>query len=102
LGGFAILPYYADTINYLERNMWTIIRAVAAAAFLTSTASAAETYRLIHAIGNEESEAARDLSKTECEAMKADRIAVAEALGIHSEKLGIGSITCLPESIFED
>ena len=72
------------------------------AALFAIPAQAAETYRLIHAIGNEESEAARDLSKAECDAMKADRVAVAEALGLHSEKLGVGSITCLPESIFED
>lgn len=64
-------------------------------------AASTEKYRLIHAIGNDETEVARDLSKRECEEMKADRIAVAEALGIHSEKLGVGSITCLPEGIFQ-
>lgn len=59
-----------------------------------------ETYRLVHAIGNDETVIATGLSKRECETRKADRIALAEALGIHSERLGIGSITCLPDSLF--
>ena len=60
-----------------------------------------ETYRLIHAMGNDEQELARDLSRTDCESMKDDRIGLSAALGIHSETLGIGSISCLPESVFE-
>jgi hypothetical protein len=66
----------------------------------TSCAFSAETYRLVHAIGNSERIVAKGLSKAECQAMKKDRIAIAEALGIHSERLGVGSITCLPESDF--
>jgi len=63
----------------------------------------AEThYRLVHAIGNTEKIVAKNLSKPECEARKREQIRVAEALGVHSEKLGIGSITCLPESLFDD
>lgn len=61
-----------------------------------------ETYRLVHAIGNAERVVATGLSKDACEAMKNDRQAIAEALGIHSERLGIGSITCLPDSFFEN
>lgn len=68
---------------------------------LMTSAVYAETFRLMHAIGNSETEIARDLTKPECEAMKRDRSAIATALGIHSEALGVGSITCLPESIFE-
>lgn len=61
-----------------------------------------ESYRLVHAIGNDETVVARGLSKSECQRRKRDNIAVAEALGIHSERLGVGSITCLPESFFLD
>lgn len=68
----------------------------------TRVAAEAETYRLVHAIGNEETIVAKGLTKRECEIRKKDNIAVAEALGIHSERLGIGSITCLPESLFSD
>lgn len=68
----------------------------------TASAANAETYRLVHAIENTEKVAAKGLSKAECEVRKRDLIGVAEALGIHSEQLGIGSITCLPESVFED
>lgn len=60
-----------------------------------------DKYRLVHAIGNNETIVARGLSKQDCETRKEDNITVAEALGIHSERLGIGSITCLPESLFE-
>jgi len=63
-------------------------------------AQAAETYRLMHTIGNDESEVARGLSKAECDARKRERIDVSEALGIHNERLGVGSIACLPESFF--
>ena len=76
--------------------------AIAAVATFVASTAHAETYRLVHAIGNTEREIARDLTKGECDLMKRDRIAVAEALGIHSERLGQGSITCLPESLFED
>lgn len=62
----------------------------------------AETFRLVHAIGNDETIVARGLTERECQAMKRDRIAIAEKLGIHSERLGGGSITCLPESLFDD
>ena len=75
--------------------------AAIAAVFFVAPAQA-ETYRLIHAIGNDENEVARDLTKAECDAMKADQKAVAEALGVHSERLGLGSITCLEEGFFED
>lgn len=61
----------------------------------------AEKYRLVHAIENTERIVAKGLSKRECESRKREHIAVAEALGVHSERLGIGSITCLPESFFE-
>lgn len=79
-----------------------VLAATVLAVLAVAPAQAAETYRLIHAIGNQEREVARNLTKSECEAMKGDRKAMAEALGIHSEKLGLGSITCLPESIFDD
>lgn len=64
----------------------------------TSTASA-ETYRLIHAVGNVENESARGLSKAECESRKADLKQVAAAMGTYDEASGHGSITCLPESM---
>lgn len=64
--------------------------------------NAPEAYRLVHAIGNDETIVAEGLSKHDCEARKKDNIAVAETLGIHSERLGIGSITCLPESLFRN
>jgi len=76
------------------------IVAVFALSATATLAGAAETYRLVHAVGNDEKIVAKDLSKKDCEAMKKDRTAIAEALGIHSEKLGVGSITCLPESLF--
>ena len=80
------------------------MRMIAVAAITTALASPAmaETYRLIHATGNEERQVAKDLSKPECEKRKRELTSTAEALGIHSERLGRGSITCLPESIFED
>lgn len=61
-----------------------------------------ETYRLVHAIGNSEKIVADGMSKMDCAARKKDDIAIAEALGIHSKKLGIGSIVCLPENVFDD
>lgn len=69
---------------------------------LSTSAALAETYRLVHAIGNTEKLIAKQLSKRDCEVRKREHIVIAEALGIHSEKLGIGSITCLPESFFDD
>lgn len=77
--------------------------AIAGLALMTATGAAhAETYRLVHAIGNSETVLAKGLSKGECERRKKDRKVIAEALGIHSERLGIGSITCLPDSFFDD
>lgn len=67
-----------------------------------ATAGHAETYRLIHAIGNTEHVAARDLSKGECEEQKKELKVVAEVMGTYNESTGSGSTTCLPESIFED
>lgn len=61
-----------------------------------------ETYRLIHAIGNNEKIVAYALSKNDCDIRKKDNIAVAEAIGVHGEMLGIGSIVCLPDSGFAD
>lgn len=75
---------------------------VAGAAILAASPAIAETYRLIHAIGNDEKEVARDLSKDECEARKKEHKVVATALGTFNEGTGYGSITCLPESLFED
>lgn len=69
---------------------------------LSGPPALAENYRLIHALGNDEMTVARDISKEDCERLKADRKAVAEALGTHSERLGVGSITCLPEVLFAD
>lgn len=60
----------------------------------------AETYRLIHAIGNDETEAARGLSKRECEIRRDELKAVGEILGTYDARSGHGSITCLPESFF--
>lgn len=65
-------------------------------AVLTATAAHAETYRLVHAIGNDEKTAAKGLTKAECEAMKEERKNIAKAMGIG------GSITCLPDSFFDD
>lgn len=62
----------------------------------------AESYRLVHAIGNDEQIAAKGLSIAECETRKRELKKVATALGTYDESTGYGSITCLPESIFED
>ena len=59
-----------------------------------------ETYRLIQALGNNENEAARGLSETECERRKQDLKLVSTSLGTYNEATGHGSITCLPESSF--
>lgn len=68
-------------------------------AVMSSTAHA-ESYRLIHAIGNKEHEAGRGLTKVECEAKKSELKIVATSLGTYNEATGFGSITCLPESMF--
>jgi len=62
-------------------------------AYAGKTASV-ETFRLVHAIGNTEKESARGLSKSECEWRRDEKKQVAAALGVG------GSITCLPESLF--
>lgn len=69
---------------------------------LAAGSVAAETYRLVHAIGNEEHVSAKGLSKSECEARKNELKAVATAVGTYNEQTGRGSITCLPESLFND
>jgi hypothetical protein len=61
----------------------------------TSFASA-ETYRLVHAIGNEEEILAEGLSQQECQDMKSERVVIVARLNV------AGSITCLPESLFDD
>jgi len=53
-----------------------------------------ETFRLVHAIGNDETIVATGLTSGACQTRKADHKAVAGALGVP------GSITCLPESLF--
>lgn len=62
--------------------------------------ASAETFQLIHARGNDETEAVRGLSRAECERRRDELKAVATQLGTYNEALGIGSITCLPESVF--
>lgn len=58
-------------------------------------ADSAETFRLVHAIGNTEMESARGLSKSECEWRRDEKKQVGAAMGVG------GSITCLPESLFD-
>jgi hypothetical protein len=65
-----------------------------------ATAAPAETFRLIQARGNEENEAARGLSRAECDRRRDELKIVATQLGTYNEAQGIGSITCLPESAF--
>ncbi|WP_064696062.1 hypothetical protein [Rhizobium aegyptiacum] len=64
-------------------------------AFLSASAAQVETYRLIQATGNSEREAARGLSKQECEEKKRELKAISVAIGAG------GSVTCLPESFFK-
>ncbi len=64
------------------------------------TQEPADTYRLVHAIGNTENIVARDLSKSDCEIQKSELKQVASALGAYNEATGHGSITCLPERYF--
>jgi len=77
-----------------------VVTATFAFAALPSFVHAEETYRLTHALGNDEREIARDLSKAECEARKKEYKAVATQMGTYNEAAGKGSITCLPESYF--
>ena len=67
----------------------------------SASAAEAETYRLVHSLGEAEQVAAKGLSLEECERRKAELKTVAAALGTYNEASGIGSITCLPESLFE-
>jgi hypothetical protein len=76
------------------------LSAVAVVSYGT-VSSAAETYRLVQAIGNDEHIAAKGLPKAECETRKRELKAVAEKLGTYNEQTGYGSITCLPDSYFE-
>lgn len=70
--------------------------ALAFAILLVSTVGAqAETYRLVQAVGNKERVAATGLSKAECERRRDELKETAKALGTP------GSITCLPDSLFE-
>lgn len=55
-----------------------------------------ETYRLVHAIGNNERINAGGLTKRDCETRKQEALTVAVALGTG------GSITCLPDGSFND
>lgn len=80
-----------------------MLRVILVLGFLTAPTTAfAETYRLVHAIGNSERISAKGLSKAECEAKKRELKSVASAIGTYNERLGIGSITCLSESLFKD
>ena len=84
------------------RKITVAAASLAAITMVITTEVHAETYRLIHATGNVEHESARGLSKGECEVWKKELKIVAEALGTYNERLGVGSITCLPESFFAD
>ncbi|MGQ2989521.1 MAG: hypothetical protein ACT7A5_32125 [Ferrovibrionaceae bacterium] len=79
---------------------------IAAAAVLIGScgpppSSKAERYRLVHAVGNDELVLAGNLTKAECEGRREDRKRSATAAGTYNEATGYGSITCLPESLFE-
>lgn len=69
---------------------------IASSAILLVAAAKAETYRLIHAIGNTEKVSAKGLTKAECEKRKKDLKIVADTTGAG------GSVTCLPDSLFND
>lgn len=75
--------------------------AFATVMMLLTSAASAETYRLVHAVGGAENVSATGLSKAECEKRKAELKAVATALGTYNEATGHGSITCLPDSLFQ-
>lgn len=72
---------------------------LAATMAIVPTVSAAETYALVHAVGDTENVSAKGLTKAECEKRKADLKVVATALGTYNEATGHGSITCLPDSL---
>lgn len=59
-----------------------------------------ETYRLVHAIGNDETFVARGLQEYECRMQRDELKEVATALGTYNETTGHGSITCQPESSY--
>lgn len=59
------------------------------------TAHTEESFRLVHAIGNNERILARGLSKSECERRKLEHEAITAILSG-------GSVACLPESVFRD
>lgn len=61
----------------------------------TRASNPAETYRLVHAIGNSEKILAENMSERDCRKEKAERIKIVAALGAG------GSVTCLPESLFK-
>ncbi|MBP0439583.1 hypothetical protein [Tianweitania sediminis] len=71
-----------------------IVAGVIVCGLIGSFASAAETYRLIHAIGNSETLIAKGLSKNECARMKQERLKIIALTGVG------GSVSCLPESVF--
>lgn len=56
--------------------------------------TSAETYRLVHAIGNDENISARGLTLGRCQSLREEKRTVVKALGVG------GSVTCLPESSF--
>lgn len=55
----------------------------------------AETYRLVHAIGSVERVSAKGISKEDCQARREELRSAAAGLGSG------GSITCLPDSLFD-
>ncbi|WMT90158.1 hypothetical protein [Pelagibacterium sp. H642] len=87
--------------NQQEGTSFMRAFAVFAVILTMTTPAFAETYRLIHAIGNDENVVASGLEKDECEQRKSDLKEVATALGTYNERTGYGSITCLPDSFFE-
>jgi hypothetical protein len=97
----AMLAWSQKGVRSMRNESITIAVAVFFAT-QCSSAFAAETYRLVHAIGNTERVTARNLTKAECEARKRELMTVAEALGTYNPRTGYGSITCLPESLFND
>lgn len=57
---------------------------------------AGETYRLVHAIGNDEHFVAKGLSLDDCRLRKSNYVAVNDAV------TGLpGSVTCQPESLYQ-
>jgi hypothetical protein len=84
-----------------EMAKWAAIGAAVLVSGWSLSASAAETYRLVYALGNDETVVAKGMTKAECETRKVEFKAVAEKLGTYNEAAGFGSITCLPDSFFE-